>query len=182
MADLNTELLWAAASDNVPACLELLGLGADIEAMNRYKDRPLHTAISNGSTSACLKLIERGANIHAANCFERTPLSLAAQFGCASICLALIDRGADIHAANQYDWRAQHWASVNGRTANCLALLERGGNPLAKNSDGHSALDLAIKGNHGECSNAIRSFIAAWSARAALQEISFHNAPKALSP
>lgn len=54
-------LLDAAASNNASACLLLAGLGADVEAVNRYRTRPVQAAFYKQSQDALLVLLALGA-------------------------------------------------------------------------------------------------------------------------
>lgn len=72
-----------------------------------------------------------------------------------------------------------HLAAWLGYTDICLLLIERT-DPHIKNDKGQSALDLAIDQQHENCIRVIRSWLAAQSARVALQDIALNRTAMAI--
>lgn len=141
MNDLNTQLLNAAKDGDTSRCLELLTLGADVEASRVSSSilfGPLHAAASHGHVLTCQALLERGADINARTTYGNTPL---------------------------------HQAVTHSQIPICALLLEQGCDHQIRNNHGWTALKLAIKGERRDCIATIRAGAAAQAARAALQEI-----------
>ncbi|MDX1980213.1 MAG: ankyrin repeat domain-containing protein [Bryobacteraceae bacterium] len=97
--------LHHAAAFGTPAIMrQLLDAGADIEAKNRFGQRPLHWAFAHRERTALL--LERGASINAQANDGRTALYLAAsQRHSEDVVTLLLERGAD-----------PNLATTNGRT------------------------------------------------------------------
>ena len=103
----------------------LIGAGADIDAVNKYGDNPLHIAAAFGETKAVRFLIEKGADPNARNPINgNTSLHLAAgsPYSNISTVKVLINAGADIDAVNQNSNKPLDIASFRGRIGRVLAL------------------------------------------------------------
>jgi ankyrin repeat protein len=56
--------------------------GADVKAVNKYSDTPLHRAAYNGKLDVVKYLVEeKGADVKVANKYNDTPLHWAAENG-----------------------------------------------------------------------------------------------------
>jgi ankyrin repeat protein len=62
----------------------------------------------------------------------------------------LIEHGAPVNARQAMGWAPIHAAAQNGDKAMAELLLKHGADPLQRNDEGVSAVDLAKKGGHVE--------------------------------
>jgi hypothetical protein len=111
-------LIVAAAVGRAEICKSLLDAGADPNKTNRYGTTPLLAALSRGSLACVPALLEHGANVNAQNDAGETPLMLITQF----------DIDNDPSARGLLD-----------------QLLLRGVDVLAKDNEGQSAEDWAVR-------------------------------------
>lgn len=169
MDDLNNQLLAAAKCGDTPVCHDLLARGANIHAINSLGINALHLAAGQGHNDTCRLLLERGADVNAG---RESALRRATLRGHTHTCRLLLECGADIRQLNRDGWNILHWAAGMDHADTCLLLLEQGGDLMMKvNSDGQTPLDIAIDASNENSVSAMRSWIAANAARAALQEI-----------
>ena len=72
----------------------LIGLGADVNAMDEAGSAPLHVAVTHGHLLLTKRLIDEGADVNAADGQGRTPLAIAVSEGYRDIVAALELYGA----------------------------------------------------------------------------------------
>lgn len=94
-------------------------------------------------------LIKNVVDINATHHFGATALHYATSGGCLEVVKFLIEEGIDVNTTDAFSWIALHYAAQEGRLEIAKFLLENGANPLAKNKDKKTPLDLAV----GELSN-----------------------------
>ena len=111
---LNDALHCACRDGQKETALELIDLGADIDAKNKYGGTPLHYAC-DGYVDIVQILIVRGADISAKKNDGDTPLHLACYNGHRDTVLALIDIFADIDAKNNDGRTPLHYACRYGQ-------------------------------------------------------------------
>ncbi len=100
----STALHHAAAFSTLAIVKQLIDAGSDIEAQNRFGQRPLHWAFTD--LDKTMLLIERGANVNGQANDGRTALYLAAsQRNSEAVLVALLAKGAN-----------PNLATTNGRT------------------------------------------------------------------
>lgn len=75
-------------------------------------------------------------------------LLLAIQNGHTEAANLPIDRGEGMTYIDETRATLLHWAARMGQSPICQRLLEKGVSPGAKDDDGQTALDWAMKGNH----------------------------------
>lgn len=80
-AGLNQRLFEAASEGAADVVGELLGQGADVNAVNAYGSTPLHLAASGGSAELIAALVAAGADVNAKDRKDRTPLERAEEQG-----------------------------------------------------------------------------------------------------
>ena len=78
----------------------LVGNGADVNAMGKYYETPLHTAAKNGKVKIVKYLVEKGADVNAVNELYETPLDYAAFNHKARIVKYLLGKGGHSKAKN----------------------------------------------------------------------------------
>jgi len=113
-----TRLHEAASMDELWEVEELLDGGkADVNAIDRNGDTPLHAAARGCHRRVAELLLAKGAKIDARNFAGETPLFAAASFNVRTgVTEVLLDGGADVNAKN-----------VSGETPLRKALRQNGG-------------------------------------------------------
>jgi hypothetical protein len=100
---LDKQLLMAAGRGNLPAVVDLLGQGANVNAVNNYGTSPLFIAADRANVELVKLLLERGADTNATELqWGKSPLSIVAQPSSdnkapearAQIVKLLVDKGA----------------------------------------------------------------------------------------
>ena len=153
-----TPLMWAAEKGQVEALRILLskGVGAELEAKDKYGLTALHWAATNGQLGALWLLLSEGvgAELEAKDKYWRTPLHLAAANGQVEALALLLSKevGAEREAKTKNGRTALHCAAQTGQVEALRLLLSEGvGAELeAKKKDGKTALHLAAMAGHVE--------------------------------
>lgn len=94
-----TALHCAAKEGNVTRAMELLNLGADVDAKGAWEETPLHLAAAFGHVELCARLLANGADVNAQNSDDEATLIIAAKADQDSVVELLLDAGATIGAA-----------------------------------------------------------------------------------
>jgi len=117
--------LHHAAAFATPAIMKvLLDAGADIEAKNRFGQRPLHWAFADAARTALL--LERGADVNARANDGRAALhSAASQRQGDAVLRLLLAKGADVNVATSTDRTPLMAAAGTGETGLMRLLLAR---------------------------------------------------------
>lgn len=108
-ADGKTLLHMVAGRGNLLIVKYLVEQGANIEAIDVFKQTPLHNAVNNSNSAinnnknlAVMKyLIEQGANIEACDCFGATPLGSAICINNLEMVKYLVEQDANIVEATE---------------------------------------------------------------------------------
>lgn len=112
-----TFLHCAVARDDVDAALDLLQLGAPVDAGTEDGRTSLYVAAADGSprqVDMITLLLEHGADLHSRTEQHATPLHIASQRGCAKAVSTLIEAGSDITARTRAGKAAVQLACENG--------------------------------------------------------------------
>ena len=127
---------------------QVLGeLGHDFEDWTRDGETALHVAAAVDARGAVVKLLEAGADVRARTHLGWTPLHYAAWANADEAIHALVELGvADVHERVVDGWTPLHLAAWVGNQEAVRALLGRGADVSARNSDGHTPVDL-VKSN-----------------------------------
>ena len=123
--------------------------GADINALGKDEDTPLHWAVRFNSKSELIALLlDSGANINALDKNGDTPLHWAVRFNRKSEVIALLlDSGANINALDKNGDTPLHWAAAFSRTPEVISLLlDRGAKTNVQDKGGHTPYD-CVKDN-----------------------------------
>lgn len=94
---LNDELLLSAEKGDLKAVKFLLENGADINAVDKYKQTALIKSVWNKRENVSLFLIEKGAEPDLQDCFKNTALMYTAFGAQKKVFNALLERGASPH-------------------------------------------------------------------------------------
>lgn len=132
----STPLHEVVMCGNFNVCLELLNMGAILDARNNNGETPLLLAIKHGQTDICLALMDQGANLQKANKLGDTPLHMSAKQGHLAVCLALLERGVHLEKKNRDGFTPLQLAVHSENLAICLALVASSANVLEIKSIG----------------------------------------------
>jgi ankyrin repeat protein len=144
----NERLFHAAAKSNINAAKKALASGASINARNRWRDTPLHSAIiSNAKNDALSFLIARGADVNAQNIYKGTPLHDAAGESHINAMTLLLKHGADTEIQDQYGRTALYKAAQHDYITAITLLLDNGANVNSSTRDGATPLHNAASYN-----------------------------------
>lgn len=171
----------AAREGDADRVRKLLDAGADVNVRNANKQRlqytPLHWAARNGHLEIAEILISRGADLDAEDPAYSTPLYLAAEEGYPKVVEFLISKGAEVNVKSSWSgYTPLHRAAwgpvalrkhIGGRTVweaelneNYLkivgVLLEKGAKVNARDNDGETPLDQAMKNGEKEIVDLLR--------------------------
>lgn len=168
----------AQAMDPTPAQKSRPARGACLNILDADGSCILRRQVQSGNAANCRVLLECGADANIAVEDGMTILKSAIVVEPIDIALALIEYGADAGFGDPKTVSAFDFAAVVGQTSVCLALLDRSDNPpgsarilgMAKAAD---------ERGYSDCAHALRAWVAASTARAAMQHI---NPSKPASP
>ena len=157
-----TPLYHTALHGNAAVAKELVAAGADLEAVD---DRNGHTPLLVCASSTAYPneevgvfLITAGANIAAAGKSGWTPLLYAAARGKSLLVGALLKKGANANVVEQRrGWTPLHVAARGGREEVVKALLQAGGKATAKDTEGLTPAELALKAGKKDIGALLRS-------------------------
>ncbi len=173
--DYMSPLIWASRCNQVAAVKLLLDKGADVDitADSAVGVRGLVMgltsliwAASYGNTDIVKLLLTKGANPNAqmeaiddnSKPSEKqkanTPLLVSAD---AATTQLLLEHKADPNLVGRDGVSPLMNAAFAGRLDQCRVLLMWGANPLLKNSEGHTAADLAEEAGHSAVADLLRS-------------------------
>lgn len=116
---------------------------ADRTKADAYGYNALHYAVRYGTPGDLMEAIDFGIDAKAVAKDGVTPLMVAARLGNASFVQALIPM-SDVKAADKDGYTALHYAIDAGSLPIARALIVSGADPLAKSSEGDTAIDRAV--------------------------------------
>lgn len=139
---------------------ELLSKGRDPDQQTARGWTPLMLASAEGHLSTVDLLLANGADPNAENYLGRTALMYASMYGYNSIVTMLIKNGANVNPPHElYKHQPLMSAAQYGRSDTVSLLIENGACLLCKNTNGKTALDLAMEAGHGEVAKILRVFM-----------------------
>ena len=119
----NTALLESARKGFIVAAQALLAAGADVNARNRKKERPLLLAIEKGFTPLGLALLSRpDIEVNFKDRHGLTPLMWSCVAGRASLVRTMIARGAKVNEKDNSGQTPLMWAAA-GQYADLVEVL-----------------------------------------------------------
>lgn len=149
---MNTDLINAVQAGDVPAVLNLLNAGGNVNSRDAQGETLLMLASTLGSLPLIRVLINAGADVNSVNESGWSALTRALynpnlKRGYPEVVEALIDAGANIEASIGYGVRPLMLAAGYGETASVELLIKSGADVLAKNEGGYTAL-MMVKQKH----------------------------------
>jgi len=120
-------------------------LARDITYRDSHRRGHLHLQASQGNNWFVKELLKMGASISPRDRDGNTPLHLAARGGYKDVVETLLLYGADVNAPSNQDETPLHEVAGRGHMEIVNMLLFWGANPTKKDSNGRTALDVAIE-------------------------------------
>lgn len=139
-----TPLMFAVLGDHIHIAKWLHAQGANIDSQGSNGWSAATIAGAKGQSAMLRWLIEAGADINAVDVYRFTPLMRAVDnqhLQAVSTLLRL--GGAKVNIQDESYNTALHFAVANGHSEVIAMLLQHGANPLQKNRDGITPIDLA---------------------------------------
>lgn len=110
---------------------------------------PLHQAVFYNDFETVDRLLDKGYTVAHETDDGQTPLHIAAECNQPAMCYFLLQNGAEINAPDNFGGSPLHAAAAcQDRTRVINLLLRHGANPLQRDREGLTALDVARKFNH----------------------------------
>jgi beta-lactamase regulating signal transducer with metallopeptidase domain/ankyrin repeat protein len=142
---LNIAIVEAAQDGNIDEVSELLGDGADVNAVVPGDGTPLLVAAREGHRTLARLLLDRGADANIGVAGDGNPLIMAAREGYLDIVTMLLDRGADANIGVAGDGNALIMAAREGYADIVRTLLGRGADVNAAVPGDGNALIMAAR-------------------------------------
>lgn len=155
LRQIDAGLYDAAEEGDLAGIDELIGLGANVDAVILGDGSPLLAAARNGHLEAVRALLDRGANPDLPVPGDGSALIAAAGRDHAAVVALLLDRGAAVDQVVDGDENALIQASGAGALATARLLVERGADvnarvlaPTVRGREWRSPLGQARRGRH----------------------------------
>lgn len=140
-----TPLNLAALYGHTDVVRFLVRAGADVETREVKGQTPLGSAALNGHLAVVKYLLELEPPVEVStrDVDGAQPVHYAAQFGFNEVLKVLLKHGADVDAkTNVIRWTPLHAAAAAGQLDTIQFLLEEGADPLSKDVDGRTPIDV----------------------------------------
>jgi ankyrin repeat protein len=160
-----TQLIRAAALNNLPRVLQLVQLGASLELEGQHGRTALHWACDEGHEHVARALLDgkyegRGAEIDARNKSGWTPLMSASQNGHEGVVRLLLARGARQELQDIDGWTAIYIAVLKNHAGAVALFCAAPGAAAAlalRCNEGQTPLGMAIARGRAACETVLRA-------------------------
>lgn len=159
LSSINSKLLKQSEKGNIEQILQLLDMGADVNAKDKEGWSPLLNALGMNHFQAAEILIAAGADVNyklPTSPFDKTPLMKAASVGSLSMVEILLSKGAAVNAKREDGTTALIFAASGGHLAVVQKLLTAGADIHARNTE-QGALGASLLQGHREVAEFLRS-------------------------
>ncbi len=141
-AQPNEELAIAAFNDRVAQVKDMLGKGANANAVNNVGEPVLVVAARSNATGSVDALLAAGAKVNARTPNGDSALMAAAISGNLEVAKKLRQKGAELEGAQ---WTPLIYAATGGKDSMVAYLLAEGANINATSANGTTALMMAVR-------------------------------------
>lgn len=151
--ELDDRLFTAISDDEWDIAKRVIGEGANANAVSEFGETPLHSALYHGDSESTIRLLlEKGADVNARSDGDqgKTPLHIACGYQSPSVVRLLLGYGADVNASDNHGNLAIHLAILGYNYDTAFFLLCNGADPMMRNFNGASPLDLVASSQNGE--------------------------------
>ena len=118
---------WAAACNcDADVVQLLLSKGADVRAVDKLQETPLHLAVCNPFSSDAKVvqiLLDNGADVNAVDKLQETPLHKAASGTQGDAVKILLENGADVNAIEKHQRTPLHMAAEQNEKAEVYFIV-----------------------------------------------------------
>jgi ankyrin repeat protein len=168
-----TPLLYAEHNGHIDVTEVLVGAGAYIDWRGEKDGRSvLDWAIERDDVASIRRLVGLGATIRKVDGQYWTPLHMACIGGHTRAVRALLELGADVDATGGGSWEedgfsghtALHIICERGFAETARALIERGADAAARDEDGNTPLELAVRNGNTETAAVVEEAVKAKAA------------------
>jgi len=145
LAELNEQMIKAAIEDRTTTVIELLAIGADVNAKGKYSGwTPLMLAAKNGDTELVGFLLTHGADINEKSSVRnRNAIMEAVRNRKVEAVKALLNAEPDLNAVDWEGYTVLMFAAVSGQLEFVNTLITHGADVNIRNNVGSSALMMA---------------------------------------
>ena len=148
----------AAMAGDLAVVNRLLDSGCRTDTTDEDGRTPLMYAAYNGHTAVIRKLLERGASVNLYDVNGRTALMMASSGPFPEAVRLLLDNQADPDMKDLDEhYTALMYAASEGQLEVTRILLSHNADPGLKDNDGEDALSFAIRNNHKEVADLLKS-------------------------
>lgn len=116
---------------------------ADITAIDRHGNTPLHCACGTGDIEIIKAILNKNAPIDAKNSYNQTPLIIAAFNNQTDAVNTVLIKNPSVNQADSFGNTALHYAAIKNNDTMVKALLTQGADVYAKNNQGKTPADVA---------------------------------------
>ncbi|XP_056152735.1 poly [ADP-ribose] polymerase tankyrase-2 [Lampris incognitus] len=142
-SDMDRQLLEASKSGDLETVKKLCTLqNVNCRDVEGRQSTPLHFAAGYNRLAVVEYLLQHGADVHAKDKGGLVPLHNACSYGHYEVAELLVLHGAVVNVADLWKFTPLHEAAAKGKYEICKLLLQHGADPMRKNRDGNTPLDL----------------------------------------
>ncbi|XP_076814893.1 poly [ADP-ribose] polymerase tankyrase-2-like [Clavelina lepadiformis] len=147
-SDVELQLLEAAKAGDLDIVKKLCSpQNVNCKDMEGRLSTSLHFAAGYNRVAVVEYLLKHGADVHAKDKGGLVPLHNACSYGHYEVTELLVKHGAVVNVADLWKFTPLHEAAAKGKYEICKLLLRHGADPLKKNRDGNTPLDLVKEGD-----------------------------------
>lgn len=148
--DLEVQLLDAAKAGDLDTVQRIVAANphtVNCRDLDGRHSTPLHFAAGYNRVPVVEFLLEHGAEVYASDKGGLVPLHNACSYGHYEVTELLVKHGANVNVADLWKFTPLHEAAAKGKYEIVKLLLKHGADPIKKNRDGATPLDLVREGD-----------------------------------